>query len=154
MPFTAEPDTNTSIYISWGQATPPRTHPLLLRYEILFRDTTNDVNSTFGPFISSQANYTITGLEPYAEYLVSMVATSLQGRSNATSRSATTFPNCKPQYIIRVAYCIIVAYYGMIINSMQSVGLLLLLKCTALVLSRVYHKYTLGFMVHEKMTLT
>ena len=95
--FRAEPDTNTSIYVSWSQATPLRTHPLLLRYEILFRDTTNDVNSTFGPFLLSQTSYIVTGLEPNVEYLVSMVATSLQGRSDVTSRSVTTFPNRKPK---------------------------------------------------------
>ena len=57
----------------------------------------SNVSLTFGPFLSSQMSYTITGLEPNAEYVVSMVATSLQGRSDATSQSVTTFPNRKQE---------------------------------------------------------
>ena len=93
------PDTNTSIYVSWNEATPPRIHPLLLRYEILFYDATNNVSSTFGPFLSTQTSYTITNLEPNTEYKVSMVATSLQGRSDVTSQSVVTFPNRKQKHL-------------------------------------------------------
>ena len=94
--FSAEPDTNTTIYLQWDPATSPRTHPLLLRYEILLCDTINNVNLTFGPLLSMYLNYTITDLEPNTEYSVSVVATSPQGRSDFSSLFVNTFPNCKP----------------------------------------------------------
>ena len=95
MTFTAEPDTNTSIYIQWGEATPPRTHPLLLRYEILFRDVDSNASVTFGPFLSTQFNYTMTDLEPNTEYVISVVATSLAGGSEGSNQSVNTFANRK-----------------------------------------------------------
>ena len=93
--FTAVPDTNTTIYVQWNEATPIRTHPLLLRYEVLFNDTVSNESLTFGPFLSTQLNYTITDLEPNTEYVVSVVATSLRGLSDHISQSVITFPNRK-----------------------------------------------------------
>ena len=95
VPFIAVSDTNSTIYVQWGEATPIRTHPLLLRYEVLFHNITTNESVTFGPFLSTQLNYTITDLESNTEYAVSVVATSLQGRSDHIFKSAVTFPNCK-----------------------------------------------------------
>ena len=96
---TLDTDTYTSMYIDWSLNTPSMTHPLLLRYEILLNDTVGGVNLTFGPFLSSQTNYTVMNLETNTTYLVSMVATSLLGKSNAITQAFSTFSNRKPHFM-------------------------------------------------------
>jgi len=77
VPFTAHPNTNTSLYITW---TPPisSTHPLLLRYEITI--TRNETNSyiVHRPPAGSY-EFIAPGLIPGDLYTVSVIAVSLLG---------------------------------------------------------------------------
>ena len=73
----------------------------------------SNVNLTFGPFLSTQLNYTITDLEPNMEYVVSVTASSLQGSSDVdTTLLVTTYPNGNHKQMILL---LIVRYHNNVV---------------------------------------
>ena len=61
--------------------------------------------------MSTQLNYTITDLEPNTEYVVSVVATTLQGRSDVNaSLSVSTFPNRKWLVVVAIKKSILINF--------------------------------------------
>ena len=103
VPFRAEPDTNSSIYVEWNQ-TATSIHPLLLRYELTVSGPILSSSREAGPvttgnttqrvLLSDVRNAVVRDLQANAQYQVLVTASSPTGRQReGREMLVSTFPN-------------------------------------------------------------
>ena len=91
-PFWVQPDSLSSLYVSWETPDPPSTHPLLLNYQILITDLTLNLTNSSGRLPANTSWWVAEGLREGREYQVLVVSWSPMGRGEeASSQTSFTF---------------------------------------------------------------
>ena len=104
--FHAEPDSNSSIYVTWNQTT-TNTDPLLLRYEVEIsgpvvpltvscpQDPQTNTPLLVEELLYDARNLTIRGLQANTMYEVVVTASTSSEESEGREVVVSTFPNGK-----------------------------------------------------------
>lgn len=90
--FTVEPDSNSSLYVSWNEVSLKGTVPELLRYDIQYLSVSTGQSGGSTELFGTRS-ILLTGLESNIDYRVTISASFLTGRGPSTSKAVSTFAN-------------------------------------------------------------
>lgn len=87
-----QPDTTTSLLVTWSLPNPPSTDPLLLRYTVITTHTITEHTISSGTLLPHQSPWVVEGLNVSSEYRVRMISWSPLGSgSDNEEQSVYTF---------------------------------------------------------------
>ena len=101
-PFSVQPDTTSSLYVTWSAPESPSVHPFLLRYAVITTHTLTHHSISSGTLLPHQSPWVVEGLNANSEYEVKVISWSPHGRGEEElGKTAFTFGPGELQCVVR-----------------------------------------------------